>query len=288
MMTIDFEKVAPGLEKNERIYRYMKIDRFFEYLRNDEDLFSIPLAWADFDPFEDLLSKVESIKGNAFNITGDLFAQCWNRGLECDGMWKNYTTFALDDGVMITSSVDVILSNIFSLLYGSEIFSNDSIFQERYDIEKTIESMFYATSVNYLPVDEIVNRYECYFGLLDCMGSGSLGTMDSLPLSFTKIAKLLSIKRMEYSYEKELRIFLQFYGNIPKGFNTLPGRGLLMPGFKNRVMSVAFSPKVSAIKFNCYRETLVKDFGFSQDTISRSNMYDLNSILRISTLNIKK
>ncbi|WP_193210114.1 hypothetical protein [Aliarcobacter butzleri] len=53
-------------------------------------IFSKPSVWREkFDPFEDILSNFETEELN-LDITNNIFAQCWNSGTECDGMWRNY------------------------------------------------------------------------------------------------------------------------------------------------------------------------------------------------------
>lgn len=75
---------------NKSLYRYMKLDIFCKCLKNDSMIFSKPSVWREkFDPFEDILSNFETEELN-LDITNNIFAQCWNSGTECDGMWRNY------------------------------------------------------------------------------------------------------------------------------------------------------------------------------------------------------
>jgi len=94
----------------------MPTDRLFQNLKNKSDLFSMQFTWGDFDTFEDLLSRLQSKENNGFVVTDNIFAQCWNAGCECDGMWKNYTSSQLDDGVMIESDSNTILSSLKDII----------------------------------------------------------------------------------------------------------------------------------------------------------------------------
>lgn len=266
----------------------MKYDRFLACLTSDRDLFSLPYSWTDFDPFEDLLSKIESKQGNIFNITDDLYAQCWNRGYECDGMWRNYTSPFLDDGVMISSCPRTILNSIYGELDIGGVFSDVSVYTNAFDIERQTEAMLCAFPVEYLSVEKIVQEYESYFNNLDDNEAiKSIPPHDPLSLKFDLPATLFSKKRRHYSYEREVRFFLQFIDNKPNSFELLPDKGVLVPGFRGRVERIVFSPKTPSCVFDCRRQYLEKEFKFNHGQIKKSDLYDIGHILKNTSLRLR-
>lgn len=288
MSSLNFKQITLSTTEPIKLYRYIPIDRLFQNLKSDSDIFSMPFAWNDFDPFEDLLTKVVSQSNNGFNITEHLYAQCWNAGIECDGMWKNYTSKNLDDGVMIESDNITILISLIEQLSKSKMFQNNEVYQNQSEIENQITSMISIEKVKYLNHKEIVVRHENYFAELDKIVSDeSIDGLNFLDSIGEGVRKILSIKREHYSYENEFRIFIQLFEKQLEEFNKVPINRILMPNFKSRVKQIVFSPKISYEKFQCFKSQLIRDYDFDENVISKSKMYDLDELLKDSKLKRK-
>ena len=282
MSDLNFKQIAQSLCEPIKLYRYMPIDRLFQNLKTDSDIFSMPFAWNDFDPFEDLLSKVVSQNNNGFNITEYLYAQCWNAGIECDGMWKNYTSQSLDDGVMIESDNITILTSLIEQLSKSKMFQNNEVYHNQGEIENQIISMISIEKVKYLNHKEIINELEKHFENLDAISQ----QLDDL-LNQNAIYQILALKREHFSYENEYRIFIQLFENQMEEFTKIGTNRILMPNFKSRIKQIVFSPKISCEKFQCFRSQLIQDYKFNENMISKSKMYDLDELLKNSKLKRK-
>lgn len=271
------------------LYRYMPADRFFKNLASNSDLFSMPFAWGDFDAFEDLLSRLKSKNNNGFVVTDNIFAQCWNAGHECDGMWKNYTSSQLDDGVMIESDSTTILNSLKSMVSKFKMFKNKEVYMYDSEIESQIDSMVSVEKVEYLTHKKIISQYKEYFEQLDKVACGESSEDDLRFLDSTGegLRKILSIKREHYSYEKEHRVFIQPFDDGVKEFKSIDSHRILMPEFKSRIKKVIFSPKISENKYNCYKSQLIQEYGFDESKIEKSKMYDLDELLRDSKLERK-
>ncbi|WP_303701072.1 DUF2971 domain-containing protein [Flexistipes sinusarabici] len=267
----------------------MPADRFFKNLEKDSDLFSVPFAWGDFDAFEDLLSRLKSKENNGFVVTDNIFAQCWNAGHECDGMWKNYTSSQLDDGVMIESDSNTILSSLKNIVSKFKMFESKEVYLYKSEIESQVDSMVSVEKVDYLTHKEIISQYEEYFEQLDKVARGESSEDDLSFLDSTGegLRKILSIKREHYSYEKEFRIFIQPFDDGAKEFEHIDVHRILVPDFKSRIKKVIFSPKMGENKYKCYKSQLIQEYGFDENKIEKSKMYDLDELLRGSKLKRK-
>lgn len=271
------------------LYRYMPTDRLFQNLKNKSDLFSMQFTWGDFDTFEDLLSRLQSKENNGFVVTDNIFAQCWNAGYECDGMWKNYTSSQLDDGVMIESDSSTTLSSLRDIFSKFKMFESNDVYLYESEIEDQINSMVSVEKVEYLTHKKIISQYEEYFEQLDKVACGESSEDDLSFLDSTGegLRKILSIKREHYSYEKEYRVFIQPFDDGAKEFEHIDVHRILVPEFKSRIKKVIFSPKISENKYNCYKSQLIQEYGFDERKIEKSKMYDLDELLRDSKLERK-
>jgi len=267
----------------------MTIDRFFENLECNSDLFSMPFSWKEFDPFEDLLSRLTSKENNGFLVTDNMFAQCWNSGYECDGMWKNYTSAQLNDGVMIESDCNTILSNLKSIVSKLKMFESKDVYHNISEIDNQLNSMVSIKKVQYLTYKKIITQYEEYFEELDKVARGESSEDDLKFLDSRRegLREILSIKREHYSYEKEYRIFIQPFNDGVKEFKSIDSHRILVPEFKSRIKKVIFSPNMSENKYKCYKSQLIQEYEFDENIIEKSKMYDLDELLRDSKLKRK-
>ncbi|MGV8080976.1 MAG: DUF2971 domain-containing protein [Syntrophales bacterium] len=223
------------LNENESVYRFLKIDHFFEMIDKKELILRKPSLWND--PFEDFLSKTTVINKRGervgFNVTKDMYGQCWTLRNECDGIWKNYAD--LEMGVRIESKALNLLKAIYD--------KNDPVAILSFFIGKVI----YTT-------DTEIRR--------------NIGTWISNMLtdsSGKEIARFLLIKREEFMYEKEVRLLCS---------RSNPGDYISVKIEPTHVIkSILFSPKMSGASYDSYKMKLLS-VGFKEDQISKSSLYD--------------
>lgn len=233
------KNILNELDENDIIYRFIEVDRFFEMIEKKKLILVKPRKWDD--PFEDFLSKAIVINSKGirirFNVTNDFYGQCWTLKGECDGMWRNYAS--LDDGVRIECKTLRLLEVIYdknnrssglSCFIGRVIYPND---------ENNMRTK----------MKELISK------MLADNSSGK------------EIAKILLIKRKEFSYEKEVRLL---YFNEDSNdsdiitFNIEP---------VNIIESVYFSPKMDQDVYKEHKQKLVQ-YGFNENHISKSHLYE--------------
>lgn len=126
-----FEKIQKDeklkiINTNGILTRYMPLNVFCTCLTNDSLRLSKPRTWVEkYDVFEDLLSNVKYKKTNEIDqieicdlesLTQNYYAQCWNIGSECEGMWKSHTG-GLDNGIMIKMKLENLIELIVDSFY---------------------------------------------------------------------------------------------------------------------------------------------------------------------------
>ena len=163
---------------DQKIYRVFSISRFKELITNKELVLVNPKKWDD--PFENFF-----LRANAFDEHGDSvslgniarkwYGQCWTFNSESDAMWRIYSH--QKDGVRVSTT----LRKLFSVLWDDK----DQYAGLRYFIGK----------VSYQPRGEI-EKFMKEHSFLDM----SIGGQND------RFAKLLCIKRLEFSHEAEVRL----------------------------------------------------------------------------------
>lgn len=245
---------------NPILTRYMPLKTFIKCLRSDSLRVSRPKTWkSSYDVFEDLLSSVSYKKMNEIcsseNLTKDYYAQCWNIGDECEGMWKSHTQ-GLDNGVMIKIKLEnLIKMYIFSL--SNEIDSDRN---------------FKFLKVKYVKTEEIVGQAENYLKDVFDKGCNASNYID-----------FFKLKRIEFEYEKEYRFLIELSKN-----NDIDKDNRYIKDFISNIEEVVFSPKFDYANYLWYKEKLVKDYEITEGKISKSTMFDLSHHLKNSSLSIEE
>jgi hypothetical protein len=229
------KNILNGLGETESVYRFLKVDHFFDMVDKKELILRKPKDWND--PFEDFLSKTIVIdkKGDriGFEVTKDFYGQCWTLRDECDGIWRNYAD--LEMGVRIESKTLRLLEAIYD--------ENDPV---------AILS-FFIGKVEYL-TDSVIRQN------LPVRISNMLH--DS---SGKEIAKFLLIKREEFIYEKEVRLLCSRKSD--EDFISIK----IEPNYI--IDSIRFSPKMDKTTYEDNKKRLLTS-GLNDNQISKSTLYD--------------
>lgn len=226
-----------GLKPSDRLYRFLRLDRFLDLVSHRILLLRKPHTWDD--PFENFLSKTtidDNGQSVGFNLTNDYFGQCWTLREECDGMWRNYCS--LDCGVRIGTTSEKLIQAIWN---GTDTFTPLQTFvgRVRYLDDGSLKA-------------ELAGCSEYGHPLMNSSGRG--------------IAQMLLIKRTEFDYEEEVRALVsddKMVGDT-KTFVIDP-RGF--------IDSITFAPKMNDTLRDALANHLVSQ-GFSRNCITRSTLYD--------------
>ena len=82
----------------------------------------------------------------------------------------------------------------------------------------------------------------------------------------------LSIKRLEYDYESEYRVFL-----TPDKLNLKEEIFLSAGYFKETITKVILSPSASYDEVHNLKNRLINNYSIGEDIIEQSKLYDINS-----------
>jgi hypothetical protein len=252
-----------NIPRNQRLQKYIKLHRFYNNLKTNTSTFQRPSSWED--PFEDFLSKLTNHHPNAYvnnlNITNGIYAQCWiSKTTECDGMWRNFAS--LDRGIMIHTTLEKIITNLFQYLIDQSVFSNTKIYQTSYDIQNTLNYSVNIRKVKYLTDKKIADLFSQKTFLANV--NYDLASIN-----------LLSKKRKEFEYENEYRLFIS-QENL-----KLPEVPFLELGyFNNSITKVVASPKMNEKDFEVLKQKLIHLYGFKNSQIKKSDLYNIDEFKR--------
>ena len=255
------EIVAKIMEENNipdiQMQKYYSLKWFLSALKNDRYTFQKPSSWSD--PFEDFISNLSNDNGlfvSGFNITNDIFAMSTiNKRSECDGMWSN---FAKTNGVLIYTSSRKIVESLVSFLLTNGCCKNKKIFTNDYDVYATLKSNIKIEKINYMSDKSIADFFKR-------LSNHSQDDYDSIRF------KALSIKRMEYDYESEYRVFI-----VPNQLNLKEEKFLKVGFFKQTISKIVLSPQASYLREKRLKYVLEKKYSIRGNIIEKSKLYDIS------------
>lgn len=242
-----------------QIQKYFSLKWFLLALKNDKFTFQKPATWSD--PFEDFISKLTNNSTgafvNGFNITNDVYAMSTiNKRSECDGMWSN---FAQTNGVLIHTSSRKIIKSLVTFLLDSGYCKDKKIFLNNYDVKRTLTENIKIEKITYSTDKAIAEFFK------------NLTNKSLIPSDYNSVRfKALSIKRIEYDYESEYRVFI-----VPKFLNLNEDRFLSAGYFKQTISKVILSPKASPLRVARLEKILTNKYGISNKIIEKSKLYDI-------------
>ncbi len=258
---IQSDKNLEIINTNEILTRYMPLNIFCTCLENNSLRFSKPRTWIEkYDVFEDLLSNVEYKKINQISkiefcsvepLTQNYYAQCWNIGSECEGMWKSHTG-GLDNGIMIKIKLEKLIKLIVDSFY-DEINEVDNIkfIKMQYENTKNIINSANIYLENVFEKDKNIEEYVDFF----------------------------KFKRSEFSYEKEYRFLVYLTKN-----KNVRDKYKYIHNFKECIEEVVFSPMFDNSQYEFYKKKLIEDYDINENIISKSMMFDLDFHLKGTNL----
>lgn len=158
--------------ENDKIYRYLPLERFLEILHSNSLVFVSPKKWSDpFDSF--LFHQID--ESNSSSFLNKLFVGCFTQNPHSHAYWKTYAPEGYS--VRITLSVKELLKTLFNSNY-----------------------KIWIGKMNYLLERDFIAEIENIPGLFESLSQNSVS--DSFLKAFT-------LKRKPFEYEEELRIIVQ-------------------------------------------------------------------------------
>ncbi len=210
------------------IYRVMHFDYVYDLFKTGMLVMTRPHKWDD--PFENCLLKLKAYTkstGEEISIRGVIdifFGLCWSLdSKESDATWRIYSPHK--KGVRITTTVRKLIS---SLLHHE-------------NPEKA--NLFYVGKVRYMDADKIIDVI-----------TGAITNKRLLKTYNGKaLAKLLLLKRKEFSHEKEVRLLFSDPGQTIKQYE--PQCSFRINPF-DLIDEIVFDPRIMDIHFELYRDEL--------------------------------
>jgi len=241
---------------NIQLQKYYQLKWFFFALKNNVFTFQKPSSWDD--PFEDFLSKL-CHNNYSFDVTKEIFAMSTiNKRNECAGMWKNY---AKNNGVLIYTSSKKIIKSMVIFLINNNCFKNKELFMNENDIKNQLIGSIKLKKIKYRSNTKIANFF---------ISTTSHNNIDFDKLSFDA----LSIKKTEYNYESEYRVFFR-----PQ-FLMKEGKYLNIGCFKETINKIILSPHAKTTRTNRLISLLTKKYGIERKLIDQSTLYNINDFKR--------
>lgn len=229
------------VDLDQKIYRIFSIERFKQLLETRELVLVNPKKWDD--PFENFFLKADAIKPNGRRVSlkglaDSWYGQCWTYNEESDALWRIYSPEK--DGIKVSTTI----RKLFGCLWNE----NDDFRKVKYFIGK----------VSYQSRSEI----EELRGKNSLMNIASGGQND-------KFARLLCIKRPEFSHENEVRILV--YDTEKKCAN---GCYIFPFDYQNIIEDVCIDPRLNTEDYLTVKNDLEK-LG-CVPPITQSELYKVN------------
>jgi len=242
------------------LQKYYSLKWFFLALQNDSFTFQKPSTWSD--PFEDFISKLTNNSKDTFvnglNITDDIYAMSTiNKRSECDGMWSN---FAKNNGVLIHTSPRKIIKSLVSFFLANGCCKNRKVYLNGYDIFRTFAENIKIEKITYATDKKIAEFFK------------NLTVNSLIPSDYNSIRfEALSMKRTEYDYESEYRVFI-----VPSRLNVVEKRFLNVGYFKQTISKITLSPNANSQRVKRLNLLLTNKYGINAKIIGQSELYNID------------
>ncbi|WP_172200935.1 DUF2971 domain-containing protein [Campylobacter sp. RM16188] len=257
---LDIDNLTEGIMKDNEIndinlQKYYKLRRFLSALRNDKFTFQKPSNWDD--PFEDFISKLTNYSKYAYvnrlEISHGIYAMSTlNKKIESEAMWKN---FANSTGVLVHTTTRKIIKSIIKYLIDNDCFKDRNLHFSGRDVERQLVNSIKINKIEYMTDEKIANYFK---------QATNKEQFDYGRLAFNA----LSIKRREYDYESEYRVFI-----VPKLLGLEKVKLLHIGYFKETIDKVILSPLANDVRIIRLSNILEKKYGIHN--IEKSHLYDL-------------
>ncbi len=179
-----------------------------------------------------------------------------NKRSECDGMWRN---FADTNGVLIYTTSRKIIRTLISYLLANGCCKNKNTFLNNIDVRSQLASGIKLKKINYMSDASIAKFFK--------------GLTHNSDKNYNDVRfESLSIKRLEYDYESEYRVFL-----TPDTLNLKEETFLSAGYFKETITKITLSPNASYSDVHNLKNKLISNYSIDADTIEQSKLYDIDS-----------
>ena len=242
------------------LQKYYSLKWFLLSLQNDNFTFQKPSTWSD--PFEDFISKLtNNSKGtfvNGLNITNDIYAMSTiNKRSECDGMWSN---FAKNNGVLIHTSPRRIIKSLVTFFLANGCCKDKKVYLNGYDSFRTFAENIKIEKITYATDKKIADFFK------------KLTVNSLIPSDYNTIRfEALSIKRIEYDYESEYRVFI-----VPNRLNIAEQHFLNAGYFKQTISKITLSPNASPLRIKRLNSLLINKYKIDDKIIEQSELYNID------------
>lgn len=244
-----------NIKRNITLHKYYSLERFLASLMTNKFTFQKPKDWED--PFEDFMSKlVNNYNDEKYNIriTNNIYAMSTiNKTNECDGMWTN---FAQKTGVLIHIKVKKILDSIIRYLLDNQCCNNKNIYMNNSDIKKQLIGCIKIRKIEYLNDKDIALKF---------VREAEPKDSDFSELSY----EMLSIKRKEFEYENEYRIFLN-----QELLNLEEDKYLEVGYLKDSIEKIIISPRLPLYMVKKLKCDFIIKYSIPLNIIEQSNLYN--------------
>lgn len=254
---MEIDKYIINLDKDQVIYRYMKLDYLIDMLKNQRNILVKPKMWED--PFENLLYNTPylSPSGNYLKLLGGdrHYGQCWTLKQESYAMWKLYCPDSCC--VKIKSTV----GKIFEPLYKICKEKLDYINQKPDNLGEGERFFFQAIigKVEYLEEDELIAKLQDNYKE-KATDTTQLGLLESF-----------LVKRQPFDYEEEVRIIYDHFEQpcelVLKSYPIEPN---------DVIEQIVLNPYLETQLIEIISEKL-RQFGYTNPII-KSNLLDIPNI----------
>lgn len=224
-------------DHGKKIYRVMKLESFFQLVRDRRVFFSRPDFWPD--KHENIfLTQNIKVGGESIGIgfKHQFYGQCWSLCKESDALWRLYG----DDGCGVKISTSI--STLYKALKAKHHFS-------------------YVGRVQYLSIE---NLKKAVLRFIDDGEMNFLGESQAVGP-----AKTLLYKRVAYRHEQEIRALIFDADN--KNRNESGIEANFDPC--DVIEQVTFGPRLEANSYQKFKADL-ESLGFNKPIV-RSALYDI-------------
>ena len=209
-----------------KIYRIFSVKRFKELLQTNQLVLVNPDKWDD--PFENFFLKANAIEENGSvvslqKLAKSWYGQCWTFTEESDALWRIYRS--KKDGIRVTTTIRKLFSQVWD---ESDKFKSLNYFIGAVEYKSRNEIEGFMSNTSFWDI---------------AIGGQNNG-----------FAKLLCIKREEFSHENEVRLLV--HDNNDSGANGCFPVGI---DCQSVIEEICLDPRLEESEFQSLKNEIEKD-----------------------------
>ena len=263
---LNIDDVDKFLKEKPVLYKYLPLENALRNLKNKGIWLSKPKEWGDPFEYRFLDAKYVDAKGNErdFPYKEKIFATCLTREPSSEAQWNAYSKDSLAIRFVLDTKILLEQLSIFAKKNSFKVYLGNVEYHNREEIA--------VNNLNKLTFEEETNGTKICKNINDSVFG----------------ARLLLLKRKDFSYEKEVRLIIIKDNSIKADgiyFNYECDNNAL-------IKNLLVSPKVKDSTFEMLKNYIEKEFdlppkidstGRKQPLIRRSHLYDKEKNVIIST-----